>query len=506
MDTFVSYIDFYKCFDVIDRNLLFFKLTEYGIDGKMYRTIKQMYSNTSSCVNVNGKLTEWFSTENGCRQGDVTSPTAFSILINGLLKELNSTGIGVKIDTSLIVSVLAFADDIVLLAESAEDLQKLVDVVHRWSSKWRFIINPEKSQIVHYRNAPKARTNFEFKIHDNGPILQVVDSYKYLGVYLDEYLTFSRTTQVLGTAGSRALGSMINKFKSLNDMGHTTYSKLYESLVTPIIDYGSAIWGFKNYDNIEKVQNRATRFFTGVHKYSPTLGHMGDMGWESNRNRWKIHSLRLWNRLVDMDNSRITKKIFNWDLNEHKGSNKSNFCAQVKQVMSEIGIKESYQRVEQVDLDLAKQQISDGSKQKWSKDIDNYAKLDLLKQIKPHFGTENYLKINIDRYDKSLLSQFRYGILPIELETGRYKGLDRAERLCTLCNSGQIEDQLHFAFHCPVYQDIRHDFVNACKGKGMNWENLTDINKVANLFEHHPRLFGKYITKIFVHRKSLLFK
>ena len=283
LDTFVSYIDFYKCFDMIDRNMLFFKLTEFGIDGKMYQTLKQMYTNTSSCVNVNNKMTDWFITENGCRQGDVNSPTAFSMLINGLLKELNSCGIGVKINPELIVSVLAFADDIVLLAESPEDLQKLISIVHKWSSKWRFIINPEKSQVVHYRNAPKIRTSFIFKLHESGPTLQIVDSYKYLGVYLDEFLTFSHTTEILATAGGRALGSMINKFRSLSDMGHSTYSKLYDSLVAPVTDYGSAIWGYKRYKQLDKVQNRATRFFTGVHKFAPIVGHVGDMGWVSNR-------------------------------------------------------------------------------------------------------------------------------------------------------------------------------------------------------------------------------
>ncbi len=230
LDTFVSYIDFYKCFDMIDRNLLFFKFTEYGIDGKMYQCLKRMYSNTSSCVNINNNFTEWFPTENGCRQGDVTSPTAFSIIINDLLKELNSCGIGVGIGTDLIISVLAFADDIVLLAENPQDLQKLINIVHRWSFKWRFAINPEKSQIVHYRNAPKLRTDYIFKLNDNGPVLNIVDSYKYLGVYLDEYLTFSKTSDILATAAGRALGSMINKFKTLNDMGYSTYSKLYESL------------------------------------------------------------------------------------------------------------------------------------------------------------------------------------------------------------------------------------------------------------------------------------
>ncbi len=342
LDTFVSYIDFYKCFDLIDRNLLFFKLTQYGIDGKMYNTLKRMYSNTSSCVNINNNFTDWFVTQNGCRQGDVTSPTAFSIIINDLLKELNTCGIGVGIDTNTVISVLAFADDIVLLAENESDLQKLINIVHKWSTKWRFIINPEKSQIVHYRNAPKLRTQYAFKLNDNGPILEVVDSYKYLGVYLDEYLTFSKTTEILSTAAGRALGSMINKFKSLNDMGYKTYTKLYDSLVTPVIDYGSAIWGSKGYSVIDKVQNRATRFYTGVHKFAPNYGHGGDMGWLNNRGRWDLNTLRLWNRLVSLDDNRVTKKVFKWDMKEHSESNKSNFCARVKQILSELGDKESY--------------------------------------------------------------------------------------------------------------------------------------------------------------------
>ncbi len=251
------------------------------------------------------------------RQGDVISPTAFSIIINDLLKELNSCGIGVKLDTNLIISVLAFADDIVLLAESAQELQKLIDIVYRWSNKWRFMINPEKSQVVHYRNAPKAQTDYIFRLHTQGPTLEKVSSYKYLGVYLDEYLTFTKTTDVLATAAGRALGSMINKYKSLDNLGYDTYTKLYDSLVTPIIDYGSAIWGFKSYDNIDKIQNRASRFFIGVHRFAPIAGYVGDMGWMSNRGRWKINITRLWNRLVGMDADRLLKKVFLWDREQH---------------------------------------------------------------------------------------------------------------------------------------------------------------------------------------------
>ena len=43
-------------------------------------------------------------------------------------------------------------------------------------------------------------------------------------------------------------------------LGYDTYTKLYGSLVSPVTDYGSAIWGTKSYDSMDRVQNRATRF------------------------------------------------------------------------------------------------------------------------------------------------------------------------------------------------------------------------------------------------------
>ncbi len=281
---------------------------------------------------------------------------------------------------------------------------------------------------------------------------------------------------------------------------------MYDSLVTPIIDYGSAIWGYKSYNALDKVQNRATRYFTGVHKFAPTLGHVGDMGWVSNRGRWKINILRLWNRLVLLDDSRLTKKIFKWDLLEHQSHNKTNFCAQAKQVLCELDKKEIYQKTDPIDLNWVKQKTLEKEKDQWSNDVTKFSKLDLLVKIKPAFGTENYLTIDIDRYDKSLLSQYRYGILPLELETGRYKGVERENRLCTLCSEGVVEDQIHFAFKCPSYNHFRREFFDICNDRIGGWDNMSDLDRTAVLFENQPRLFGKFVKKCFLHRKSLLFK
>ncbi len=350
------------------------------------------------------------------------------------------------------------------------------------------------------------QTNFPFKLYDNGPTLEKVGSYKYLGVYLDEFLTFSTTANVLSTAAGRALGGMINKYKSLNDLGYDTYTKLYDSLVAPIIDYGSAVWGYKGYECLDRIQNRATRFFTGVHKFAPILGHVGDMGWVSNRGRWKINIMRLWNRLVRTDDNRLLKKIFLWDKEQHDTSNKSNFCAQAKQILIAVGKGNSYNRLEPVDIDGTKSIIVNQEKLSWANSIKDKPKLDFLANIKPAFGTEPYLKMNITHYERSLLSQLRYGILQIQLATGRYQGQVRHDRHCKICEGGALEDQYHFVFKCPAYTLRRDIFIDRIKDKVVNWNTLSETEKFTKLFNEHPRLLGKFVKDIFLYRKSIIYK
>ncbi len=504
-DTYVAYIDFTKCFDLIDRNVLFYKLTEYGIDGRMYQTLKKMYSNTMSCVNVNESLSDWFYTVNGCRQGDVTSPTAFSIVINDLIKELKYTGIGIPVDT-LTVCVLAYADDIALIADSPENLQKLLNVMNSWCKKWRFIINPTKSNVVHYRNAPKVQTNFVFKLGDNGPILDKVDSYEYLGIYLDQYLTFAKATTVLGNASGRALGSMINKYKSMGEMGYGTYTKLFESLVCPVMDYSAAIWGSKSHDTLDNVFNRAQRFFTGVHRLCPIDGFTGDMGWLSNRVRWKIEALRLWNRLLKTDRNRLLYKVLQWDMACHRTDNKANFVSNVKQILCQINLKRSYNNMQTVDTDYARKCLLDVLEKDWQKSANTKSKLDLYNNIKTKFGVEKYLLLNIDKYEKSLLSQLRYGILPLRIETGRFCNEKREDRLCVFCDTNSVESTEHFLFECSLYDQHRLNFINSVHNHVENWDNLNYNELLQQLFEEKPRALAKYVKEIFLYRRSHLYK
>ena len=117
---------------------------------------------------------------------------------------------------------------------------------------------------------------------------------------------------------------------TLIPFNNRTYTKLYESLVCPVMDYGAAIWGMKTYDKLDQIHNRAIRFFAGVHRLCPIPGFTGDMGWLDNLSRWKIDRIRLWNRLVDTNHDRLVKKIFLWDKVMHTNTNKSNFMSHLR--------------------------------------------------------------------------------------------------------------------------------------------------------------------------------
>ena len=119
--TFLSFIDFKKAFDSVDRILLLHKLSGIGVVGRIYNAISSLYRDPKSRVILNYLATAWFNCPLGVKQGDIISPTLFAIYINDLAEEIKDSGIGVKIDDDLIVSCLLYADDIVLLADSETD-------------------------------------------------------------------------------------------------------------------------------------------------------------------------------------------------------------------------------------------------------------------------------------------------------------------------------------------------------------------------------------------------
>ena len=238
--TYCCFIDMKKAFDWVNRDLLLYKLLSYNIDGKIYKCIKAMYSNPISSIKLNDYLTDWFHTDSGVRQGDSLSPTLFGIFVNDLVQDINQLNIGIQAG-DINLSILLYADDIVLMAENESDLQTMLDCVYQWCKQWRLVVNEDKTKIMHFRNDRSHRTEFVFKY--GAKELEVVNYYKYLGVILDEFLKFEEAACTLARAGGRALGSIISKFRTFQNIGYNTFSKMFDTSVCPILKFCSGVWG-----------------------------------------------------------------------------------------------------------------------------------------------------------------------------------------------------------------------------------------------------------------------
>ena len=97
-------------------------------------------------------------------------------------------------------------------------------------------------------------------------------------------------------------------------MGYKTFTTMFHSGVVPVMDYCSEVWGYGRYECCNKIQNRAMRYYLGVHTKAPIIGMQGDMGWILPKFRRYINLFSYWNYVNSLDDDRLTTFIFYRDL------------------------------------------------------------------------------------------------------------------------------------------------------------------------------------------------
>ena len=178
LETFVTFIDYQKAFNFVNHTYLYHKLINIGITGNIYFAIKSIYSSPKSCVQLNGRFSDWFHVSSGVRQGDSLSPVLFSVFINDLATDIRNTNAGVNMGGDQI-SLFMYTDDIALVSGSVEGAQRQLDAMTQWCNKWQMRINAKKSQIMHIRHHQRQRC--KTPVTCCGQALVYAEHYKYLG-------------------------------------------------------------------------------------------------------------------------------------------------------------------------------------------------------------------------------------------------------------------------------------------------------------------------------------
>jgi hypothetical protein len=187
---YLCFVDFSKAFDKVNYWKLFNKLLDDNIDCSLIALLAAWYSGQKASVQWKGTFSASFSIGNGTRQGGVLSPYLFSRYIRDLIVAIVQSEIGCKIG-GVFYNVLAYADDIVLLAPSWRALQSLINLLDECANDINMVCNIAKTVCMVY-NPKNSRMIIDSKVPNftlNGNVLQFVDKFKYLGHVINNKLS-----------------------------------------------------------------------------------------------------------------------------------------------------------------------------------------------------------------------------------------------------------------------------------------------------------------------------
>ena len=266
------FVDLSKAFDTLDHDILLSKLDHYGIRGNLLLWLKSYLSNRKQYVDVSGVKSKEENIMVGVPQGSILGPLLFLIYINDLPAALNKLiPVMFADDTNLIVKGNNICE---LIKTLNAELESLSDYFKANKLK----LNTDKTKVVCFRKKGKVVPTDEFEILFYGKKLVCEKNATFLGIMLDEHLTWEDHCNAVANKMARNAG-ILNRVK--NSLPSPSLQTLYNSLIFSQYSYGLEAWGAtkpKNLKRILGIQKKALRSVTKSHWLAHTEPRMKQLG------------------------------------------------------------------------------------------------------------------------------------------------------------------------------------------------------------------------------------
>ena len=223
------FIDYSKAFDTIDHDILCKKLQYYGLDRNVINWCKDNLSNRQQYVKIGDHISGYTTVKYGVPQGSILGPLFFIIYVNDILSLFNSD-----------VKMLLYADDTVLYYSHTDPVYacKMVEtslkLVCDWCNMNKLTINTGKTKHILCKPRNSPLRNIQSSVKMNELPLETVTFYNYLGVIIDENLTFESFVKEKCNKVNLRVYQLGKMRKFISSHIATT---IYKQAIIPLFDY-----------------------------------------------------------------------------------------------------------------------------------------------------------------------------------------------------------------------------------------------------------------------------
>ena len=230
MYTLCTFVDFSRAFDTIDHQILLRKLKQYGFDCMSLKFISSYLGSRRQFTVVNGYTSECQKVTYGIAQSTIVGPLIYILYANDIFNKITDPN-----------AILMYADDTLLLSkgksvsECEEHGQGMLNSLSLWCDLNKLTINVKKTKSMIIKPG-KERVNFNLFIHDEK--LDVVNSFEYLGIHIDNCLTMNNHVDSIHKKCITKLGML---YKIRGFISQDTSLLLYKTMIRPYMDYGDFV-------------------------------------------------------------------------------------------------------------------------------------------------------------------------------------------------------------------------------------------------------------------------
>ena len=230
-EVFSCLLDCKKAFDTVEHIKLFKNLGD-KIPKIFVRILLVTYLGQSCFVRWNSQDSSPFSVQNGVRQGAVLSPILFSLYVNELIEILRASGMGCHVG-QMYFGIVAYADDILLLAPRRDVLQSMVKISEEYMNQHRISFSTTKTKCLYFGSNKELIK----KINVAGSEIEWSKNAVHLGITLSEAGDMEQDAKVKRAIFIDGCHDLLEEFSKTNPEIQTKLTSLYHSSC-----YGSNTW------------------------------------------------------------------------------------------------------------------------------------------------------------------------------------------------------------------------------------------------------------------------